>query len=273
MPKLIQKKDFQVMKQLIIEKVVKESYKTFTLFFKEGIKSKPGQFIMLWLPDVDEKPFSLSGKNSVTVEIKGKYTKALAKLKKGDRLFYRGPFGKPYSVNKANKNGIDACIIAGGLGYASITTLADALPDADIIYGARSKKELIFSGRYPAKRLNICTDDGSFGFHGFVTQKLGELLKKKKYAVVYTCGPEMMMKTVLDICNKNKIYCECSLERFMYCGLGLCSSCTCSGKLVCKDGPVFNNKELAKMKDFEKYALLKSGKKVSFGEYVKFRIK
>jgi len=259
---------FQVMKPLTISRVVKESYKTFTLFFNEGIKSKPGQFIMLWLPDVDEKPFSMSGKNSVTVEIKGKYTKALAKLKKGDKLFYRGPFGKPYTLSKAK--GKNTCIIAGGLGIASISTLAEALPNADIIYGARSKKDLIFSGRFK-KQLNICTDDGSFGFHGFVTQKLNELLKKKKYSVVYTCGPEVMMKKILEICNKNKIYCECSLERFMYCGLGLCSSCTCNGRLVCKDGPVFNNKELAKMKDFGKYALLKSGKKVEFSKYMNFR--
>src|SRR3972149_704841 len=86
--------DFQVMKPLTIKNVVKESHKAVTFYFNQEINSAPGQFIMLWLPDVDEKPFSLSssGKSpAVTFEIKGKYTQALANLKKGGRLFYRGP--------------------------------------------------------------------------------------------------------------------------------------------------------------------------------------
>ena len=266
---------FQVMKPLRVKNIITESYKAKTIFFEEKISDyKPGQFIMLWLPDVDEKPFTLSyygKKTGLTFEIKGKFTKALSKIKKGDKLFYRGPFGKPYTISKAKNKGKNVCIIAGGLGFASISTLADELKNADIVYGTRTKKELIFSGRYTGERFYVCSDDGSFGFHGFTTQMFEQLLKGKKYNVVYCCGPEVMMNAVLDICNRNKIYCECSLERFMYCGVGICSSCVCDGQRVCKDGPVFNNKELAAMKDFGKYALLKSGRKVKIEEYVKFR--
>lgn len=268
MAKLIQKKDFQVMKPLTIKKVIAESHKAKTIFFNEPIECEPGQFIMLWLPGIDEKPFSLSyaGKNpAVTFEIKGKYTKALAKLKKGARLSYRGPFGKPYKISKGK-----TCVIAGGLGFASVAALIERLKNPVVIYGAQKKGLLIFKNRF--KNINICTDDGSIGFKGFTTQCFEKLLKQgKKFDMVYTCGPEIMMKRVLDICIKHKTLLQASLERFMYCGVGLCGSCVCNGKLVCKDGPVFNHKELSQMKDFGRYALLKSGRKASVGEYVRFR--
>ena len=94
--------DFRVMKALTVSKVTKETSSAYTIFFNEKIDSKPGQFIMLWLPGSDEKPFTISYSkpSAVTFEVKGKYTKALCKVKKNDKLFYRGPFGKGYSLNK-----------------------------------------------------------------------------------------------------------------------------------------------------------------------------
>ena len=96
----------------------------------------------------------------------------------------------------------------------------------------------------------IATDDGSCGRKCFTTEILEELLrdnKKNKIKVVYTCGPEIMMKKILDICNKYKIKCEESLERIMKCGFGVCGACMCNDKLVCKDGPVFTRAEIKAM--------------------------
>ena len=110
----------------------------------------------------------------------------------------------------------------------------------------------------------------------FLRQKIRLFLKKlkeKKYSKVYSCGPEIMAKAVFDLCEKHKINCEISLERYMRCGFGVCGACACSDKLVCKDGPVFNSKELRNMQDFGSSALLKSGKKVPLNEYFSWRQK
>ena len=80
-----------------------------------------------------------------------------------------------------------------------------------------------------------------------------------------------MMKKIFDICEKNDIECQASLERFMFCGFGICGSCVCDDMLVCKDGPVFNSKQLKQMKDFGRYAKLKSGKKVTLKKYYNWR--
>ena len=76
-----------------------------------------------------------------------------------------------------------------------------------------------------------------------------------------------MMKKVLELCNKYKIKCEASLERMMKCGFGICGACMCNDKLVCKDGPVFNSRQLNGMSEFGNFARLKSGKKVTIKEY------
>ena len=111
---------------------------------------------------------------------------------------------------------------------------------------------------YPA------TDDGSFGFKGYTTQVLEDLLKNNKIDIVYTCGPELMMKFILDICEKFNIQCELSLERFMKCGIGACGQCCVDngGKTVCKDGPVFQGNVIKNMHEFGKYHRTKSGRKV-----------
>ena len=119
------------------------------------------------------------------------------------------------------------------------------------------------------KDLRLCTDDGSHGTKGFTTGLLGELLKNKKnkIKIVYTCGPEVMMKKVFDICNEHKVECEASLERMMKCGYGICGACMCSDKIVCIDGPVFNSEQLSKLGEFGKFARIKTGRKVTIQEY------
>lgn len=253
---------------LEVSDMVKEGKGQTSFFFKQHLECKPGQFIMVWLPGFDEKPMAVSylGKNefAFTSQAIGKFTNELEKIKKGDKLGIRGPYGNSFSV----KN--NSCVVAGGVGLSSVSTLIDSLKNPVVIYGARSKNHLIYLKRYKNKNMNITTDDGSFGRKGFTTDILEEVLSKnKKINIVQTCGPEIMMKKILDICNKHKVECEASVERYMSCGFGICGKCMVNDRIVCIDGPVFNSKQLNQMPEFGNTARLKSGRKVSLKEYHK----
>jgi len=252
-----------------IKKIIKENPDIKTFFLDAKINYKPGQFIMLWLPGVDEKPFSLSYTKpvAVTVEKKGIFTEKLFKMKAGDKVGIRGPYGKGFKL----KN--NAVVVAGGCGYAPLAPLIEKLKKPTIIFGCKTRSRVVFKKRFKRLKPNICTDDGSLGFKGFSSDLLKQMLKETKFNVVYTCGPEIMMKKIFNICEKNNIECQASLERMMKCGFGICGSCVCDGQLVCKDGPVFNSKQLREMEDFGKYAKLKSGKKATLKKYYQWRSK
>ena len=251
-----------------ISEVVQEAKEQKSFFFKHSMDCKPGQFVMVWIPDLDEKPMAVSywKKNEFAFTSKaiGTFTNVLDKLKKGDKVGIRGPYGNSFSA----KN--NACIVGGGVGMASVSTLIDALKNPVVINGARSKEHLIYLKRFKNKNMIITTDDGSYERKAFTTDVLEELLKnnkKNKIKIVYTCGQEIMMKKVFEICNKHKIECEASLERYMACGFGVCGKCVINDKIVCVDGPVFNSKQLSKMPEFGNFARLKSGRKVTIKEY------
>ena len=257
----------EVPKIMKISKVVSEGKGQKSFFFKEKIDSKPGQFVMIWIPSIDEKPMAVSyykkDEFAITSQVVGTFTKTLDSLKKGDKVGIRGPYGNGFSA-KSN-----SVVVGGGVGMASVSTLIDKLKNPVIINGARSKGHLIYLKRYKNKKMLIATDDGSYGRKGYTTDILGDLLKDKKnrIKIVYACGPEIMMKKVLDICNKYKIECEASLERMMKCGFGICGACMCNDKIVCIDGPVFNSKQLNAMPEFGNFARAKTGKKVTLKEY------
>ncbi len=178
-------------------------------------------------------------------------------------MFYRGPFGNGFTASEKK-----AVVIAGGMGLAGVSLLIESLKNPKIIFGVKQKKDLFFRERF---KMDICTDDGGIGYKGFATEKLKQLLKHEKYDIIYACGPEIMMKTAFELAEKHKTKCQASLERFMFCGIGVCGSCACGNKLVCRDGPVFSSDDLREMKDFGKYAKLKSGKKASLQEYRSWR--
>jgi len=150
---------------------------------------------------------------------------------------------------------------------ASVSTLIDSLSNPIIINGARSKNHLIYLKRFKSKNMLIATDDGSYGIEGFTTEILEQELKKNKINIVYTCGPEIMIKKVFDICRTHNVECEASLERMMKCGFGICGACMIDDQIVCIDGPIFKTKLLSKMSEFGKFARLKTGRKVTLKEY------
>lgn len=241
--------------------VAEESPGVKTFFLKSNLNFVPGQYIMVWIPLIDEKPFTISyiQKDIVGISVlkRGVFTHALHKKKAGDLIGIRGPYGKGFNL-QANSN---SCVVGGGIGMASLTTLVDRLTGATIIQGARTVSEIIYRERFPGMKL--CTEDGTAGFKGTTVDFLMELLNTQTYSKVYTCGPEKMMYKIVDLAKKHQIECEVSLDRYMKCGFGICGQCDCSGQRVCIDGPVFNTTELNKMEDFGKIDILKTGERVN----------
>ncbi|MBW2992487.1 dihydroorotate dehydrogenase electron transfer subunit [Candidatus Woesearchaeota archaeon] len=254
---------------LEIEKIVDEAKDFKTFIFRHNLYAEPGQFIMAWLPGIDEKPFSVSFQDNerfgITIFKIGKFTENLFKLKDGDKLGIRGPYGNGFTLKKGN-----IVLVGGGCGSAPMGFLADELKKfnskINFIIGAKCKESLLFLDRmnHSNIKITIATDDGSYGFKGFTTEVLENILKKRQIDMVYTCGPEIMMKFVVQICDKYNVPCELSLERFMKCGIGVCGQCCMdnSGVIVCKDGPVFSGKVVKQLKEFGNYKRAKSGKKV-----------
>lgn len=260
-------KDFCTVKVI---KIVEETPNIKTFYFDKQIDAKPGQFVMVWLHAVNEKPFAFSnlGKNcSITVQKRGPFTEALFKIKKGTVLGVRGPFGKGFEIEKIK----NAAIIAGGCGIAPLKPLAEELKrnksKVYVALGVRNKEFLFFEKEFKklSNELRIFSEDGSVGKKGYPIEALEEILKsKKKIDCVFACGPEILLKKVFDVCEKHKIKCQLSLERHIKCGIGICGQCAIDDQLVCKDGPVFSNNQLRKLKEFGKYSRNAEGKKSCF---------
>ncbi|MFH1240011.1 MAG: dihydroorotate dehydrogenase electron transfer subunit [Candidatus Diapherotrites archaeon] len=257
-----------------IKKVISENQDVKTFEMDTCICSHPGQFLMLWLPEVDEKPFAIVNSHPLTVSVqkRGEFTRQVLKLKQGDFLGVRGPYGNAFTTDKMKK----VCIIAGGVGIATLKMLLNKLLEKKVkvklIYGAADKGKFIYLKELETnlgKNLYISTDDGSKGVKGYATDVLDELMKKEKFDLVYGCGPEIMLKKIYEITKRNKTNCELSLERYMKCGFGVCGQCAIDDKLVCMDGTVFNSAKLSKLSEFGKFCRAKTGKKVSVDDYSK----
>ncbi len=208
-----------------------------------GVDAVPGQFCMLWIPGLNEKPMSFSGigdKTRVTVKKIGEFTKEMFKLKAGDKIGFRGPYGNGFTILDGY-----VCLVGGGCGIAPLSPLADIVGGKAII-AAKNESELMLVEEFKSAGLEvvIATDDGSSGVKGFAHEALASLLDEKSFDCIYSCGPELMMKGVYDLCCERGIECQLSLERYMKCGIGICGSCTISGKRVCMEGPVFEKNEL-----------------------------
>lgn len=257
-----------------IKKIVVETPNVKTYFFDYPLKSQPGQFVMLWVPGFDQKPFSIGYDTGtefgLTIFALGKSTFELSNKKVGDRVGISGPYGTNFSV-KPNTHYI---MVGGGYGAAPLGFLAEEVTKlgstVDFCIGARSAEHLLFEKRVeklPGLKLHVATDDGSRGHKGYVTDVLPELVDKaKKSVLLVTCGPELMEKKVLDLANEKKVDCEVSIERFMKCGFGVCGQCCVDplGLRMCTEGPVVSKKIANQLTEFGKYHRDKSGAKIKF---------
>lgn len=239
-------------------KVESQTVKTFTFKDKQCAKAKPGQFLMVWIPSIDEIPLSIldarkNGLVSVAVKKVGEATSALHNLKVGELIGVRGPFGNSFTLK-----GGRMLLVSGGTGTAPLLFLAKKLASKaaklTFVIGAKTKDELLFLKEIKEvltkenTQIITTTEDGSYGIKGLATTPLKSLLRKEKFDIVYTCGPEQMMRRVFDLTEKYGIALEASFERLMRCAIGLCGSCVIGKYRVCKDGPVFVSKQLKAIK-------------------------
>ncbi|MFH1946565.1 MAG: dihydroorotate dehydrogenase electron transfer subunit [Candidatus Magasanikbacteria bacterium] len=273
------------MNSIKISKVIDEAQDIKTFYFEHPLKSLPGQFIMLWISEYDQKPFSIAYDDGTTFGLtifkRGPTTSKLFDMQVGDKVGIEGPFG----TNFSREDNTHYIMVAGGYGAAPLGFLAESLQTKknitiDFCVGARNKDLVLFKNRIskiPNVKLHIATDDGSEGRKGYVTELLESILKKDPSSppapqdddsrvLVVTCGPELMQKKVLDICNKHNIDCEISIERYMKCGVGICGQCAVDpiGICMCKEGPVVKREIANKITEFGKYHRDKSGKIVYF---------
>ncbi len=237
-----------------------------TIRFKETLIATPGQFVMVWVPGVDEVPMSVSytgDRCGITYQIVGDGTKALALKKPGDKIGMRGPYGKGFSI--AGKR---LLFVAGGAGMAPLAPLVETASargaTVDIVLGARTRQELLFESRaaVAGARMHVSTDDGSIGFKGLATELAQIVVSKHGFDCMYACGPEKMLVKLLTIATEKGIPMQASLERMMKCGIGICDSCAIDGAHVCRDGPVFGDKDLRRFQELGKSKLDPAGRKV-----------
>lgn len=248
-----------------IKSVIDEAYDTKTFVFDWSAEAKPGQFIMIWIPGMDEIPMSISGitetTKSITVKAIGEATRKLHEMVPGDRLRIRGPYGNGFNLDCGEK-----LIIGGGVGTAAVMP-AIVATGADTIIAARSDKDVIMDEVASSNSDNvwIATDDGSRGFHGNAVQLMKEKVAEKHYDCVLACGPEVMLYFTYKACQELGLKCQLSLERYMKCGAGVCGCCVMDDSRICRDGPVFNEEQISKLTEFG------VSKRDECGRIVKFR--
>lgn len=222
----------------------------------------PGQFVEIEIPENKNvflrRPFSVYDvdyeTNSIKVLIKnvGEGTKTLCLQKVGKKLNLIFPLGNSFTIPKNAK----VLLVGGGVGIAPMMFLSKFLKEKgnfpEVLYGSRNSSEIAEKELFMQNaELHICTDDGSEGFHGFVTNHKCLSENIEQYSFIYACGPNVMMKAVAQKAQAKNIPCEVSLENRMACGIGACLCCitpTTDGNLTtCLKGPVF---DAAKLKDY-----------------------
>ncbi len=246
-----------------------------TPLFREGVR--PGQFFNIKINNSLEpflrRPFGAYGIHKKKIEILyktvGKATEILSVKKKGEILDVLGPLGNgfdaiyPGSSTRPVPAAKKAILVAGGHGVAPLAALARQLKrhgvKFSVFLGARTKKDIICDKELAklGAKVYIATDDGSKGSKGLITNLLkktlfhcvsGNPVPLTQWNRVYACGPKPMLKETAKVAKQYGLSCRISLEEYMACGLGTCLGCavkTRNGyKMVCKDGPVFDAKEI-----------------------------
>jgi NAD(P)H-flavin reductase len=231
----------------------------------------PGQFNMLYVPGYGESAISISSDPSHrdslshTIRVAGNVTQAIARKRVGDHLAVRGPFGTSWPVGhdgaRGSCRGMDVVIACGGIGLAPLRPAIYHILNhrADygrvvLLYGARTRKDLLYPSEYDAWRaggieVDVTVDIGDSnwkGHIGVVPVLFYRLRLQAGKTAVLTCGPEIMMRFVVYEALARRVAAEniyLSLERNMSCAMGFCGHCQIGPYFVCKDGPVFDYRQ------------------------------
>ncbi len=251
----------------------------FTLQCPElAVKAVPGQFAQVRLPGHTlRRPISICGIDKaagtlrLVFQIRGEGTAELAAFRPGDEIEILAPLGNGFPVEPGKKT----LLVGGGIGVPPLLGAAAELgADAAAVLGFRNSGAMILEEDFKTAgaKVSIATDDGSYGFHGLVT----ELAEEEEFETVFACGPLPMLKAVKDLAQRRNVPCWLSLEERMACGVGACLGCAVAllseqshGNLpsgqapagsagpgaqplpdgwyyghVCSDGPVFDSRKV-----------------------------
>ncbi|CAM2067288.1 FAD/NAD(P)-binding protein [Sulfidibacter corallicola] len=233
-----------------------------------GAPFAPGQFSMLYVMGLGEIPISLSGDPAEsglwihTIRGVGNVSQALVRAIPGDRIGVRGPFGSAWPLDRAR--GRDVLVVAGGIGLAPLRPLIYRLaaePEAygriTVLYGARTPEDILYFHQLQAWKesarfhVRVTVDSGAddwSGNLGPVTHLISPVDFDPASVVVFTCGPEIMMRFVIRLLLGLGVAGErifLSMERNMKCAVGFCGHCQYGPHFVCKEGPVFGYDQVA----------------------------
>ncbi|MGQ9615049.1 MAG: dihydroorotate dehydrogenase [Spirochaetota bacterium] len=233
----------------------------------------PGQFYMLWIPEVDQKPYSVSYYDGefigFSVVERGRFSSVLFSARAGEPIGILGPLGRGFDLSCDNY-----LLAGGGIGSAPLVFASLELmrfgKNFHFLAGGKTSdsvswiKPLLYRGGCPSDRLTLCTEDGSAGLSGMVTEQLDQAVCECKPELVLLCGPEIFIKKAMEILKSRGVRGEASIERMMKCGVGICGSCCIdpTGERVCIEGPVFTIEHLEKLTEFGRYRRDSSGSKV-----------
>ena len=221
----------------------------------------PGQFVHIKCGDglLLRRPISVcfwegtaeEGTIRIVFEVKGEGTRWLSQRRVGEKLDVLGPLGNGFDVSKEGRY----LLVGGGIGVPPLLELGECLswPRTAVLgfrTGAKAFLPVISRFAVHCEKTYLCTDDGSLGRHGLVDAQVRDVLAKdSSFTAVLACGPKPMLKSVAKAAEEFGIPCQVSMEERMACGVGACLGCALpmkdgSIKHVCKDGPVFDAREV-----------------------------
>ena len=250
-----------------IQRVRKDTKDTFTIDLvslngEAAPRFLPGQFNMLYAFGVGETPISISGDPNKrvtlvhTIRAVGTVTQALQRLRRGDIVGVRGPFGSAWPIEENKGN--DVMLIAGGIGLAPLRPVIyyilshrEQYGRVLLLYGSRTPNDLLYlreleqwRGRFDLD-VQVTVDSAATtwrGHVGVVTQFITKAVFDRANTVALICGPEVMMRFSIAELHKQGLNAEdlfISMERNMHCAVGFCGHCQFGPTFICKDGPVF----------------------------------
>lgn len=250
----------------IVAENIEVADKTFRLALDAGEKLppiEPGQFVMLRLPKTSDpllgRPLAVyrtdgDHRLEVVYIVIGKMTERLSQVVAGSELEYWAPLGKAFELTQVSSDAEHTIMVAGGIGQTPFLMLCEQLQGRKtLLYGAQTENRLAGVGDFErtGTDVRIATDDGSKGYHGFVTDLIEQVYRPSEPTRILCCGPHPMLKAAFHLARRLHLPCEVSLETPMSCGLGICFGCvvkyrnsledkTFDYKRTCVDGPVFD---------------------------------
>ena len=220
--------------------------------------TRPGQFVHVRCGEglLLRRPISICSWSvegdliRMVFEARGEGTRWLAQRQVGEELDVLGPLGHGFQMEPQGRY----LLVGGGIGVPPMLGCAKhAGVNNTAILGFRSQANAMLVEEFATccGQVRVATDDGSMGHHGFVDALVREELERNSdYTAVLACGPKPMLRSVAKVAEAMGVPCQVSMEERMGCGVGACLVCACKGadghqKHVCKDGPVFDSKEVA----------------------------